>query len=427
MTEPDPPTLWHAVTPPERARPAPRGSFDCDLLVIGGGFTGLSTALHAAEAGLGVILLEAHRIAWGATGRNAGFVVPNFAKVDPDAILARFGPERGERLVAFAGGSADVVFGLIRQHGIACDAVQNGWIQPAPTAATLARTAARARAWAARGRPVAALDADEVARLTGMQGYLGGWIDRSGGTLNPVAYARGLARAAEGQGAQVFEAAAVTALHAVPGGWQAATESATVTARQVVLATNAHAGSLVPGLAESFFPLRVFQIATEPLVPEVRARLLPGGQGVSDSRRNLFSFRFDAARRLITGGMHIVGPGAASRVPRAIHRRMARLLDLPDLPQIAYAWSGQAAVMPDFLPRVFAIAPGLVAGTACNGRGIAMSTMLGRALADWAGGMPVAVLPVPVGPLAPIRAHALMRHAPNALLPLSMLRDRIER
>lgn len=420
-----PATLWHATAPALPPFPAARGEIDADLLVVGGGFAGLSTALHAAEAGLRVVLCEAEAVAWGASGRNAGFVVPNFAKVDPEAIIARLGPDAGGRLVAMAAGSADLVFGLIRRHGIACDAVQAGWIQPAHSDAALARAQSRAHQWAGLGRPAELLDAEGVAALTGVAGWRGGWIDRSGGTLNPVAYSRGLAQAAVRAGARLYDGTPITSLVAEGEKWVARSRHATIRAARVVLATNAYAGGLVPGLARSFFPLRVFQIATEPLPLALRQRLLPGGQCVSDSRRNLFTFRFDADNRLITGGMHIFGPGAAARVPRAIHARMARMLGV-DLPPLAYGWSGMAAVMPGFLPRLLTPAPGLIAGFGCNGRGIAMTTAMGRELAAWAQGMPVDALAIPAAQPAPLPFHPLMRHAPNALLPVSMIRDRLE-
>jgi len=426
MSAADAASLWQASGPDMPPRAAPSGTITADLLVIGGGFAGLSTALHAAMRGQDVVLVEARSIGWGASGRNAGFVVPNFARADPEAIRARLGPVAGDRLTGFAAGSADLVFELIARHAIACDALQSGWIQPAHCAAALARTGARARAWAALGRPAEVLDAVAVARLTGARGYLGGWIDRSGGVLDPLAYARGLARAAETAGARLHEAAEVTALRRLPGGWEARSGSARIEATRVAVTTNAHAGALLPGLARGHFPLKVFQIATEPLPIACRDRLLPGGQCVSDSRRNLITFRFDAANRLISGGMAVFGPGADTRVPRAIHRRLARILDLADLPPIAHAWSGMAAVMPDFLPHLVSLGPGLIAGLACNGRGIAMTTALGRVLADWAGGATPETLPLPFGPAAPIPWHGLMRHAPNLLLPLSMLRDRIE-
>jgi len=419
-------SLWQAVSRDRRQRSPLQGEIDADLAIVGGGFSGLSTSLHAAGKGLSVAVLEAEIIAWGATGRNAGFIVPNFAKMDPDNILAHLGPERGERLIDFAAGSADLVFDLIRRHGIDCDAVQNGWIQPAHSAAAFEKVKSRAGQWARRGRPAVILDRQDVGALTGARGYVGGWMDRSGGVLNPVAYARGLADAAERAGARIFERTRVTSIDRVADGWSLKTPSGSVRAGKVLVATNAYGGSLNPLLQRTYIPLKVFQIATRPLPREVRIRLLPGGQGVGDTRRNLFTFRFDAENRLISGGMHILNAGADTRVPRAIWRRLARHLDLPDLPPLAYGWSGVAAVEPDFLPHLLDLGPGLIAGRACNGRGIAMTTAMGKVLADWAAGTEAPDLPLPFAPPAPIPFHALLRHAPSMLLGWSMLRDRLD-
>jgi glycine/D-amino acid oxidase-like deaminating enzyme len=418
-------SLWHAVGRNRKDRPSLDGNIDADLAIVGGGFSGLSTALHAAEKGLSVVLLEAEIVAWGATGRNAGFVVPNFAKRDPDDIIARLGPEHGKRLIDFAAGSADLVFDLIKRHGIACAAEQTGWIQPAHTQAAFEKVKSRAGQWARHGRPAVVLDRDAVRDLTGVEGYAGGWMDRSGGVLNPVEYARGLADAAEAAGARIFERTPVASIARRTDGWTLATPRGTVRAGKVVIATNAY-GGLDPRLARSYFPLKVFQIATEPLPAAIRQRLLPCGQCVSDTRRNLFTFRFDTANRLISGGMHIVEPGADERVPRAIHQRLARYLDLKDLPPLAYGWSGMAAVAPDFLPHLVDLGPGLIAGLACNGRGIAMTTMMGQTLSQWAAGADARNLPIPFAPPAPIPFHGMLRHAPNMLLPLSILRDRID-
>ncbi|MBN9271691.1 MAG: FAD-binding oxidoreductase [Mesorhizobium sp.] len=419
-------SLRQAVARGRRDRPALDGSVKADLVIIGGGFSGLSSALHAATKGLSAVVLEAEAVAWGASGRNAGFVVPNFAKMDPDDIVARLGAERGERLVDFAATSGDLVFELIRRHAVACAADRSGWVQPAHTEAAFAKVRARAARWAKRGRPVEVLDARQVEALTGARGYAGGWIDRSGGVLNPVAYARGLAEAAEVAGARVFERSRVTAIHRDAGGYRLATAKGEVRAAKVFVATNAYGGPLFPQLARSYFPLRVFQIATRPLPMAARLRLLPGNQCVSDTRRNLFTFRFDADNRLISGGMHVFGPGAAGRVPKAIHRRLAEKLDLPDIPPIEYAWSGMAAVAPDFLPHLVDLGPGMIAGFACNGRGIAMTTAMGAVVADWAAGADPDALPIPCAKPEAIPFHGVARHAPNALLPWSMLRDRLD-
>lgn len=419
-------SLWHAVARNRRDRPALEGAVDADLAIVGGGFSGLSAALHAAAKGLSVVVLEAEVVAWGATGRNAGFVVPNFAKMDPDDIVARLGPVRGERLIQFACESGDLVFELIRRHHIDCAADQSGWIQPAPTVAAFAKAKARAAQWASRGRPAVVLDRDEVEALTGAKGYAGGWIDLSGGVLNPVEYARGLADAAEAAGARIFEHSRATAIDREAEGYRLTTARGSVRAGKVFVAANAYGDSLFPGLGRTYFPLRVFQIATRPLPAAVRRRLLPGGQCVSDTRRNLFTFRFDAQNRLISGGMHVFGLGAADRVPKTIHRRLADMLDLPDIPPIEYAWSGMAAVAPDFLPHLVELGPAMMAGFACNGRGIALTTAMGAAIADWAAGADPNDLPIPYAAPRTIPFHGMLRHAPNVLLPWNMMRDRLD-
>jgi glycine/D-amino acid oxidase-like deaminating enzyme len=419
-------SLWHAIGGGDRERPPLSEAVDADLAIIGGGFSGLSTALHAAAKGLSVVLLEAEIIAWGATGRNAGFVVPNFAKRDPDDIIAALGAERGEDLIRFASGSADLVFDLIRRHDIECQAEQSGWIQPAHSAAALAKIKSRAAQWASRGRPAVVMDRVETESVTGARGYAGSWTDRSGGLLDPVAYARGLADAAEAAGARIFEHSPVTAISRTGEGYRLTTATGAVRAGKVFIATNAYGSDLQPGLSRTYFPLRVFQIATEPLPRAIRQRLLPGNQSVSDTRRNLFTFRFDADNRLISGGMHVFGPGAETRVPRTIHRRLAAMLDLDDIPPIAYAWSGMAAVEADFLPHLIDLGPGLIAGFACNGRGIALTTALGREIAAWASGIPAEALPIPFAPPSEIPFHGLLKHAPNMLLPWSMLRDKLD-
>ncbi len=417
-------SLWRATANPHPDRPPLAGERRVEVAVVGAGYLGLSAALHLAGDGRTVAVLEAETVGFGASGRGGGFVVPNFARADPDQVVARLGAERGERLLAATAASADLVFDLARRHRIACDADQSGWIQPAHASVMIPRLKARMEAWAARGRPVGWLDRDDLVRLTGCRAWPGGWIDRSGGVIHPLNYALGLADAAERAGAAIFERTPADRPAREGARWRIGTPGGAVLADRVLLATNAH-GRLDRRLARSFLPLTVHQIATRPLDRSVRARLLPGNQSVSDTARNLFTFRFDAAGRLITGGMAAVPLGAERRVPNAIHRRMARMLEIEDLPPVEFAWTGLAAVMPDFLPHLFELAPGLLAGIGCNGRGIAVSTMLGRAVADHVAGRPAAVSPE--GGPEPVRLHAAARFAPNLFLPYGTLRDRIER
>src|SRR5262249_50308358 len=155
-----------------------------------------------AERGLRPTLVEANEPGWGASGRNGGQVIPGL-KLGPSELRAMLGEERGRRLTKIVGGSADLVFGLIERHGIDCDANRSGWIQGAPGLRGLAEVRNRCAEWAAEGADVAVLDRDQVSAAIGGGDYVGAFLDRRGGTLNPLSYARGLARAAVGAGARI--------------------------------------------------------------------------------------------------------------------------------------------------------------------------------------------------------------------------------
>lgn len=416
-------TLWHAT-----ARPGPTlsplgGDLDVEVAVIGAGFTGLTAALALAEAGVSCAVLEAEDIGWGASSRNAGFVVPNFAKVDPDDVVAKLGTDRGERLVDLIGSSGDAVFALIKRLGIECEARQTGWIQGAQAEVIRPRLEARAAQWARRGRPVAVLSKAEAQAMTGCERFVGGWTDRSGGTLHPLNYVRGLAAAAQSAGARIFVRTKVKRMARHGDQWQLVTPRGRVTARRVLLCTNAYVGKLHPVLSRSFIPLRIYQIATEPLEAATAARLLPGRQGAADARYDVFTFRLDGQNRLISGGMPVNPFGAQARMGRGIVQRLVRMLNLSYVPKLQFVWTGTAAVTPDFLPRLHELAPGLFAGIGCNGRGIGMTTVLGGVMAKAAQGVPLNELPVPATSVTALPFHFIARHAPKAALPVGRYND----
>ena len=168
--------------------------------MIGGGYCGLSAALHLAEAGVAVRVLEAEEPGWGGSGRNGGQVIPGL-KYDPDGLERKFPGEAGARLTAFAGGTADAVFELIAKHRLDVPHVRGGWVQGAHSAEAMAEATRRAEQWARRGVAARVLDAAQTASLLGTEKYLGGWVDPRGGAVQPLAYARGLARAAQAAGA----------------------------------------------------------------------------------------------------------------------------------------------------------------------------------------------------------------------------------
>ena len=295
MSRAIPPSLWTATATPGRPCPPLAGECRADVCVVGGGFTGLSAALHLAEVGAEVVLLEAGEPGYGASGRNGGQVIPGL-KLDPDAIEAWLGPERGARVVELVGGAADFVFALVRRApAISCEARQDGWIKAAHTAATLRAAIRSAREWNRRGAPVEELDRLRIGELTGTDAFQGGFVDHRAGVVQPLSYARGLAGAALKAGVRIHGGTLVTALHQDGPHWVVVTGAGSVRASQVVLGTNAYTdlASLEgpwPRLAETVIPVYSYLAATRPLPEDVRRTVLPKGQAVSDSHRLLRYF-----------------------------------------------------------------------------------------------------------------------------------------
>jgi glycine/D-amino acid oxidase-like deaminating enzyme len=407
MTLPD--SLWAATAAPAPATPPLTESASFDVAIIGAGYTGLSTALHLAERGLRVCVLDAAEPGWGASGRNGGQVIPGL-KYDPDELVRRHGETAGNALVGIVGGAADTVFDLIDKYGIDCAALRRGWIQPAHSAAMLARVVRRARQWEARGASVSVLDANAVSQRVGTDAFVGGWIDHRAGSIQPLSYARGLARAALGLGVAVHGGTLATSLVREATTWRIATaRGPVVTASRVVLATNGYTGPLWPKLERTVIAANSFIVATRPLAPAVTDSILSGGEVASDSRRLLLYFRRDAQGRLLMGGR---GPFSEPRSASDwSHLERSVQLLFPQLKGIEYEyrWAGRIAITADFLPHVHEPAPGLTIALGYNGRGIAMATTLGKHLAARLCGDTSAAFPFPATPIRPIPLHGLQR------------------
>ena len=430
MTQPaesDRPTsLWAATAPPAPATISlPPGEYHADVLVIGAGFTGLATALAAAERGADVVVLEAAEIGAGASGLNNGQVIPNLARADPDEIVAARGADKGEALIALIRDSAQTTFDLIRHHGIACDAVQNGWLQPAHTPGRVTRVSRpRFEQWRRRGAPVELLDADQVAALTGSRYWHGGLRNTSGGHVDPLALARGLARAAMGAGARLYTRSPAIAMERAGAAWRVRTDAASVLAERVVIATNAYGTNRVwPGLDRSWVPRRSYQMATAPLPDAIRRSILPTDMAMSDTHGDLYFCRLDRRGRLVTGGALIFDYDFEHRLKRRIGGRLALLFPQIGSPAFDYVWHGRLSMTEDKLPHMHALAEGVITWVGCNGRGVALGIALGPVLADAALGVAPADLPLPLTALGRVPAHALAARIAPWMMVLVRWRD----
>ena len=297
-----PDSLWAATASPGPECPPLEANDAADVVVVGAGYTGLSTALHLARGGRRVVVLDAGEAGWGCSGRNGGQVNPGGAKMLPEDILANLGPERGERFLEFGDRSCDLVFEIIERYGIECEAIRPGYVQGGFGAKGRRFNREWARQWSERGREVRYLERDEIAQLLGTRRYGSGMHDARGGSVQPLAFARGLARAAIEEGAVVHGASAAAAVVRDGTGWSVRTERASVGCEIVVLATNGYTGDLWPGLRRSVVPVASFVTATAPLGHNVLPAVLPGRHAVSETARVIVYYRLDRQGRFVIGG-----------------------------------------------------------------------------------------------------------------------------
>ena len=418
-------SLWQATAAPAPQLLPLQGAEATEVAIIGAGYCGLATALALAEAGVAVTVLEAEAPGAGASGRNGGQVIFGLRAHVSDCVAA-FGHGAGERLHALGAKAADRTFALIARHAIACDARQAGYLFAADTEAGLADARARLAAWQAHGAPVRWLDREAIADATGSRAYLGGYLHETSGTVQPLSYARGLARAAMAEGARIHAPSRVETIRPSGQDWVLATREATLTARRVLVATTGLSGGLWPGLSATMMRVWSHQVATGPL-PAAHA-VMRGVACASDTRRVLRYWRTDRVGRVVVGGKGTLrGPrGVASfGVPR---RMLARLYPALGDHDPAFWWGGQVTVVPDRLPKLFRLAEGVWAPMFCNGKGVAWCSASGVELAGLLQGVPAEelALPPPV-PLRPIPLHPLRQVYAAAGSVYFRARDAMER
>jgi gamma-glutamylputrescine oxidase len=369
------PRSWYADTvEPLAPFPALEGAVEADVCVVGGGYTGLSAALHLAEAGLTVVLVEAQRVGWGASGRNGG-QVGSGQRQDQDWLEAAFGGDAARALWDLGEEAKAVVRGLIARHGIACD-WRDGIAQVAHKAAFVPeyhRYAERLSRDYGYGH-VEPLDRAAVAEMLGTEAFFGGMLDRGAGHLHPLAYALGLARAASAAGVRIFERSRAVRLE----GRTVRTEAGRVAAQAVVLATNGYETGLVPAVAARVMPINNFIVATEPLAePPIRS-----GIAAADSRFVVNYWRQSPDGRLLFGGGESYGYRFPRDIAGVVRRAIARVYPKLARVPVTHAWGGTLAITTNRLPAFQRPAAGLWSAAGYSGHGVGMATLAGRLIAE---------------------------------------------
>jgi gamma-glutamylputrescine oxidase len=374
-----------AGTAPER--PALSGRRTADICVIGAGYTGLSAALHAAEAGASVIVLEARSVGFGASGRNGGQIHSGWRK-DQQELERWLGPLHARELWALAEEAKALVHGLIDRHGIACE-LKPGLLIAAHrirAAHTLARDAEHlSAAYGYCGFRM--LSAEECATETGSTKYQGGRLDRGGGHLHPLLYAYGLADAAESAGAEICEQSPVLTIERSRNGIELRCDGGQVLASRTILATDAFTGVLVPELDRYIGHIESFIAATAPLPGPYANTILPHNIAVADTRHVLDYYRKSVDLRLLFAGREAYF-GAPTDIAALVRARLIRVF--PQLRDVAieYAWSGTVGITVTRMPHFGKITERLLFGNGYSGQGVALATLGGCLLAEAATGHP---------------------------------------
>ena len=395
MRRGDPVSIWNttAVETEPSQNSAVEGQVD--VAIVGGGFTGLSTALHCVERGLSCHVLEASQIGFGGSGRNVG-LVNAAAWLPPQDVRKILGEDDGDRFISHFSRAPDYVFSLIEKYQIQCNATQTGTFHAADGPVGFADLVSRKAEWDRLGEPVDLLSRDEAESYIGSSAFYGALLDRRAGTINPMGYCRGLARVAIAAGALISIGARAKKLQQETGLWRVTTNKGTLMARHVVLGTNAYTDDLWPGLKYSFTKINYFQLATRPLGDRIK-HILPQQQGLWDTGKIMFSLRRDDSKRLIIGSMgNVMGNQSGGVSHRWAQKKLAHLF--PKLGWIDFdeAWQGQIAMTPDHLPHIHKLADNLYSPIGYNGRGITTGTVFGQALADLLTGDSEKKLPVPL-------------------------------
>jgi glycine/D-amino acid oxidase-like deaminating enzyme len=396
--------LWAATATSKPQLDSIKGNQKTDIAIIGGGYTGLSAALHLSKMGRENIVLEAQDIGHGGAGRNVGLVNAGLWLM-PEDLLRLAGPEYGKKLIDVLGNSPDMVFDLIKEHDIDCEALRNGTLHCADSKKGLKALGQREEQWKKLGAPVQLLSKEDTALKTGSDSFYGALLDNRAGTIQPLSYAHGLANAALKAGSQIFKQSPVIAIDKSKGEFKLKTPTGTLTAKSVIIAVPAYPDHVYKSNQKSLVQMSFFQFATQPLSKDILKTVLPGHQGAWDTNLILSSYRLDAAGRLIVGSVGTVNDFAYGLHESWVNRTIAKTFPQIEEIKLEYGWHGKFAMNNTHIPRFHVPDKNMAMISSYNGRGIGPGTVFGKLLAQYITTGSVDGIPLPITKLAPIHTR----------------------
>ena len=407
-------SIWSATVNEKISGKELFSSEQFDVAIIGGGLSGVSVAFHCSMLGLNACLIEKESIGWGASGRNGGQVIPGLKEL-PEEILSYFGKEMGQKIVALAGGAPDYVFNLIKKYKINCSGLQKGWIQASVSQNGLKMNKNLFKQWRAEGASVELLSTPEIRSLIGSDTYTGGIFDSRGGKLHPLNYVIGLAKVAQNNGICIYQKCPVLNIQRNADSYKIDCPTGEITAEKIILTTNGYGEEARGTRNKNVIPVQSVQVATTPLSDNILKTILPKGHVVSDTRRLLKYFRVSEDGRLLMGGRGGVSNRGTYLQIEGLKRSVSKMFPLIGDIQYDYSWGGNVALTLDHYPQISVFDNGVISLSGYNGRGVALTTVLGRVVAEFLNGVPAEELSFPIKRLKTIPFSRLH----NIILPFA--------
>lgn len=415
---------WNLTASPSLNFPSLEDDISVDTAIIGGGLTGCCATLELANNGMSVALLETNEIGWGASGRSGGQCNPIWRET-PQELILRLGKSQANRLIQATLTSADNLFKDIEKYRIPCNPVQTGWLQCSHSSSAQKRLEYLGKSWTEIGSKIEFLEGSEVKHASGSSEYNFALCHAAGGHVQPLSLTRGYASTAHSKGALIFQNSSVKSLRRCGEKWKVISPSGSITAKQVVLATNAYSKDLWSGIEQTFLPMVSIMLVTEPLSKELQAEILPSQITLSDTRLAIYFSRYECDGRLIFGCVgsadRVATLGGNKRLIQGLHTVFPQLRNT----KIERVWSGRIAVTPEMMPHLHEPEPGILAALGYSGRGVLMTSVMAKTLAAKILGADTSDLAFPISPIKPIRSHNVLRTVLPLAAPIMTIRDKI--